>query len=304
MSTTATECDTVMKLADIKVEKSESENVAETPLDALELDLKNEPLDENKAIEFDMQNDSFQERFEENIETSVEAQQSCCFDYVSTAVLIKHEPNTDLMEDDDGARRAVMKPDCNDQVEMKIDVMDGNDCKVGQSSSSKSKSVKSPAAESQNKCEICGETFIRADVFKKHLVIHTREKPYECPICGKSFAQLSGLKKHQLIHTGEKNHQCHVCDKAFAESGNLKQHLRIHSGQKPHQCFICSKTFTRANHLKVHLLRHNGEKPYQCPICSKSFTQLRYLTWHQLIHTGEKIINVRFVIKHLQKVGN
>ena len=44
MSTTATECDTVMKLADIKVEKCNSENLAEDPLDALELDLKNEPL--------------------------------------------------------------------------------------------------------------------------------------------------------------------------------------------------------------------------------------------------------------------
>ena len=43
MSTTAKECDTVMKLVDIKVDKSDLENVAESPVEDFELDLKNEP---------------------------------------------------------------------------------------------------------------------------------------------------------------------------------------------------------------------------------------------------------------------
>ena len=55
MSTTVKNGDTLMKVTVIKVEKSDSENMGKAPLDTWELDIKNEPIDESKAIKSDIQ---------------------------------------------------------------------------------------------------------------------------------------------------------------------------------------------------------------------------------------------------------
>uniref|UniRef100_H3BG69 Zinc finger protein 410 n=1 Tax=Latimeria chalumnae TaxID=7897 RepID=H3BG69_LATCH len=58
------------------------------------------------------------------------------------------------------------------------------------------------------------------------------EKPFACEAvgCTRSFAEYSSLRKHMLVHSGEKPHQCTVCGKTFSQSGSRNVHMKKHHG--------------------------------------------------------------------------
>lgn len=49
-------------------------------------------------------------------------------------------------------------------------------------------------------CEFCKKTFERKDAFKDHIRSHTGEKPFTCGVCGKSFSRSFVMRKHEKIH--------------------------------------------------------------------------------------------------------
>ena len=49
---------------------------------------------------------------------------------------------------------------------------------------------------------------------------------YGCPFCSKIMQQPSWLKRHILIHTGEKPFCCEFCDYKTNQKGHLEKHMR------------------------------------------------------------------------------
>ncbi|CEP17131.1 hypothetical protein [Parasitella parasitica] len=77
-------------------------------------------------------------------------------------------------------------------------------------SSVTSSTINSPLAHTQHKhvCHFhyCGWSFKRYEHLKRHMLVHTGERPYSChfPGCGKSFSRSDNFHAHYRTHTKKK----------------------------------------------------------------------------------------------------
>ena len=113
------------------------------------------------------------------------------------------------------------------------------------------KMVKTPnnAEEPTVTCEICNKDFKEKHKLKRHMMIHTGEKPHTCSICGKSFSLEYNLNPHVRVHTGEKPFICQIpgCEKSFTQSGNLKTHMKTNHSQRIEDEIVLKKEETPKN---------------------------------------------------------
>ncbi|XP_075153640.1 uncharacterized protein LOC142227153 [Haematobia irritans] len=99
--------------------------------------------------------------------------------------------------------------------------------------SKKASSNRSPEVESSNE-----NLLVRWEEYEGQ----GRERVFfECFLCGKKVQSSYNLRRHMMIHTGERPFACDMCDRRFREFSDLKKHRRRHSAEPNFMCMVCGE---------------------------------------------------------------
>ncbi|CAL4137289.1 unnamed protein product, partial [Meganyctiphanes norvegica] len=82
------------------------------------------------------------------------------------------------------------------------------------------------------------------------------QRKYVCQYCGRRFGWSTDLKRHVILHTGEKPFQCQVCPTAFTRKFLLQNHMkRMH----PDQCVLAASFPLTSLPVNVGISNSQGE---------------------------------------------
>lgn len=71
------------------------------------------------------------------------------------------------------------------------------------------------------------------------VVLLLGEKPFKCEFdgCDRRFANSSDRKKHMHVHTSDKPYLCKMCDKSYTHPSSLRKHMKV----RPRSLCLCPK---------------------------------------------------------------
>ncbi|CAG9574913.1 unnamed protein product [Danaus chrysippus] len=142
-------------------------------------------------------------------------------------------------------------------------------------------------------CHQCGDTFLAASRFDKHLKVH-KIGNYPCELCDKVFTLEKYRTKHKnLVHDQKSMVKCLYCSEKFV--GLFQRHLHVTEHHKDkvkvYTCELCGNCYTWKTYFLAHMRRRHGtDKKHQCKHCDKSFLMKYELRNHMIRHTDEKFL--------------
>ena len=150
----------------------------------------------------------------------------------------------------------------------------------------------------QYACPYCSKIFKTSSRVRRHILIHTGEKPFFCPHCKYKTNQRSHLQLHVqnqhwsffwnsykvlVLFILQINYNKSFLELFFTflkEGMYLLQNepMMVDVGQ--YACPICCKIFRKATLVRRHMFIHTGEKPFSCTICNYKTNQRGNLQLH------------------------
>ncbi|KAI8776708.1 zinc finger protein 62 [Biomphalaria glabrata] len=97
------------------------------------------------------------------------------------------------------------------------------------------------------RCSPCNQVFTSSTHFDQHLNSQCLSR-YACLVCEKTFMNSTSLRRHMPVHTGEKPYSCLQCGKQFRDPSNFSKHKKACSGTLEKRS---SDSSSSLSHLKV-----------------------------------------------------
>ncbi|RXM97438.1 Zinc finger protein 64-like, isoforms 1 and 2 [Acipenser ruthenus] len=146
------------------------------------------------------------------------------------------------------------------------------------------------AGDAPFQCHLCEAKFKINSDLKRHMRIHSGEKPYKCEFCEYCCAMKGNLKSHiQLKHSTENAFKCTQCDFQCRNKTSLRQHAREHQPEQPIKCLKCSYSCSNKTALKVHERIHSEDRPFKCEYCNFDTKQRSNLIMHEKKFHANKV---------------